>query len=76
MPLGNLASLKYFLPELAVTAGAALLGITGALLAVPVAAAMGVIVRHGVQRYRDSALYADPHLNPPKLSDVGPADPP
>lgn len=60
----------------AVTAGAALLGITGALLAVPVAAAMGVLVRHGVQRYRDSALYADPHLKPSKLSDIGPADPP
>jgi predicted PurR-regulated permease PerM len=43
----------------AVTAGGALLGITGALLAVPVAAAMGVLVRFAVQRYRESPLYAD-----------------
>jgi predicted PurR-regulated permease PerM len=44
----------------AVTAGGALLGITGALLAVPVAAALGVLVRHAVQRYRASPLYAEP----------------
>jgi predicted PurR-regulated permease PerM len=43
----------------AVTAGAALLGITGALLAVPVAAALGVIIRYAVQRYRESPLYAE-----------------
>ena len=41
----------------AVTAGGVLLGITGALLAVPTAAAVGVIVRYAVQRYRESALY-------------------
>ncbi len=44
----------------AVTAGGALLGITGALLAVPVAAALGVLVRYAVQRYRESPLYAEP----------------
>lgn len=43
----------------AVMAGGSLLGITGALLAVPVAAAIGVIVRFLVQEYRESALYAD-----------------
>jgi predicted PurR-regulated permease PerM len=43
----------------AVTAGGALLGITGALLAVPVAAAMGVLIRFAVQRYRESPLYAE-----------------
>jgi predicted PurR-regulated permease PerM len=44
----------------AVTAGGALLGITGALLAVPVAAALGVLIRYAVQRYRESPLYAEP----------------
>ena len=44
----------------AVTAGGALLGITGALLAVPTAAALGVVVRHAVQRYLASPLYAEP----------------
>jgi predicted PurR-regulated permease PerM len=43
----------------AVTAGGALLGITGALLAVPTAAALGVLIRFAVQRYRESPLYAD-----------------
>lgn len=43
----------------AVTAGTALLGITGALLAVPIAAAMGVLIRFAVQRYRESPLYAE-----------------
>ena len=43
----------------AVTAGAALLGITGALLAVPTAAALGVLVRFAVQRYRESPLYTE-----------------
>jgi predicted PurR-regulated permease PerM len=41
----------------AVTAGGALLGITGALLSVPTAAALGVLIRFAVQRYRESALY-------------------
>ncbi|MGE5442204.1 MAG: AI-2E family transporter, partial [Bacteroidota bacterium] len=43
----------------AVIAGGTLLGITGALLAVPAAAALGVLIRFAVQRYRESALYAD-----------------
>jgi predicted PurR-regulated permease PerM len=42
-----------------VIAGGTLLGITGALLAVPTAAALGVLLRFAVQRYRESALYAD-----------------
>ncbi|MBL8667735.1 MAG: AI-2E family transporter [Rhodospirillales bacterium] len=60
----------------AVTAGAVLLGITGALLAVPVAAAVGVLVRYGVQRYRNSALYADPRLTDPNVVEVLPPNPP
>lgn len=43
----------------AVTAGGTLLGITGALLAVPVAAALGVVVRYAVRRYQQSALYRE-----------------
>jgi len=43
----------------AVTAGGTLLGITGALLAVPVAAALGVIVRYAVRQYQESALYRE-----------------
>lgn len=59
----------------AVTAGAVLLGITGALLAVPTAAAVGVLVRYGVQRYRNSALYADPNLADPNVLEVLPPHP-
>jgi predicted PurR-regulated permease PerM len=44
----------------AVIAGSALLGITGALLAVPAAAAIGVIVRFLVQQYLESPLYGAP----------------
>ena len=58
-----------------VTAGAVLLGITGALLAVPTAAAVGVLVRYGVQRYRNSALYADPNLADPNVVEVLPPHP-
>ena len=41
----------------AVMAGSALLGITGALLAVPAAAAIGVVVRFVVKQYLASPLY-------------------
>jgi predicted PurR-regulated permease PerM len=44
----------------AVMAGSTLLGITGALLAVPAAAAIGVIVRFLIQQYRESPLYRAP----------------
>jgi predicted PurR-regulated permease PerM len=43
----------------AVIAGGTLLGITGALLAVPIAATFGVLIRFAVQRYRQSALYTE-----------------
>lgn len=43
----------------AVIAGGTVLGITGALLAVPAAAAIGVIVRFLIQEYRESPLYVD-----------------
>ncbi len=37
-----------------------LFGFTGMLIAVPVAASVGVLVRFGLARYRDSALYGPP----------------
>jgi predicted PurR-regulated permease PerM len=43
----------------ALLAGGTLAGFTGLLLAVPAAAATGVLVRFAVQRYRESALYDD-----------------
>lgn len=41
----------------ALLAGGSLFGFTGVLIAVPVAAVLGVIVRHFVARYRESDLY-------------------
>lgn len=41
----------------AVIAGSTLLGFTGALLAVPAAAVIGVLVRFAIARYRQSPLY-------------------
>ena len=41
----------------ALLAGGSLFGFTGVLIAVPVAAVLGVIVRHFLARYRESALY-------------------
>jgi len=39
----------------------ALFGFVGMLVAVPVAAAIGVVIRHGTGAYLDSALYRGPH---------------
>lgn len=41
----------------AVMAFGSLFGLTGAIIAVPVAAALGVLARFALQRYRDSTLY-------------------
>jgi len=43
----------------ALLAGGVLLGFLGLMLAVPVAAIIGVLVRHGVQKYKMSSLYLD-----------------
>lgn len=43
----------------ALLAGAHLMGFTGVLLAVPVAAVTGVLVRFGVRQYHASAVYKD-----------------
>jgi predicted PurR-regulated permease PerM len=53
----------------AVIAGSALLGITGALLAVLVAAIAGVLVRYAVEKYRQSPLYRETRASAP----AGPA---
>lgn len=50
---------------LAVTAFGTLFGFTGMLVAVPVAAAAGVLVRFGLARYRESPLYRDTRTSAP-----------
>lgn len=42
-----------------------LFGFVGVLLAVPVTAAIGVLVRFGVGRYRESPIYKGHHIEPP-----------
>jgi len=44
----------------ALLAGASLFGFLGMLLALPVAAAVGVLVRYGLERYMDSKLHHGP----------------
>ena len=44
----------------ALLAGGALAGIAGVLIAVPVAAAAGVMIRHGIEKYLGSRLYRGP----------------
>jgi predicted PurR-regulated permease PerM len=44
----------------AALAGAAVFGLVGTLLAVPVAGVLGVLLRFGLERYRASRLYAGP----------------
>ena len=43
-----------------VLAGTTLFGILGTLLAVPFAAVLGVLIRFGLERYQESALFDDP----------------
>jgi predicted PurR-regulated permease PerM len=49
----------------AMMAGGSLLGILGILLAVPVAATLGVLLRAGLKRYKDSQIYSDDQPPPP-----------
>lgn len=60
----------------ALLSGGALFGFLGLLLAVPVAASLGVLVRFAIAHYLDSSLYrggatieADPMLLPPQAED-------
>jgi predicted PurR-regulated permease PerM len=48
----------------AVLAGTVLAGVLGTLLAVPVAAVVGVLLRFGLERYRASALFGPPSPEP------------
>ena len=41
----------------ALSAFGALFGFVGLLVAVPVAASLGVLIRFGIEQYRDSLLY-------------------
>jgi predicted PurR-regulated permease PerM len=43
-----------------------LFGFVGVLLAVPLTAAIGVLVRFAVERYRDSIIYWGPEGGPPE----------
>lgn len=47
----------------AIMAGGQLAGFTGVLLALPVAAVLMVVIRHGHRNYKDSAFYADNKVN-------------
>lgn len=40
-------------------AGAALLGVTGMLIAIPLVASMGVLINFGLEKYKDSAFYVE-----------------
>jgi predicted PurR-regulated permease PerM len=44
----------------ALITGARLMGFTGVLIAVPLAAVLGVLIRFAVTQYKNSALYKDP----------------
>ena len=44
-------------------AGGSLFGFTGVLLAVPLAAVIGVLLRFSIARYLESSLYYGLHIN-------------
>ena len=52
----------------ALFAFAYLFGFVGLLLAVPLAAATGVLVRFAMRQYLASPLYTGPHLPPPDIA--------
>jgi predicted PurR-regulated permease PerM len=62
--VGNSVSLHPVWLLFAVSAFGALFGFTGMLIAVPVAAAIGVLVRFGIAQYMDSRLYGRPPQGP------------
>ena len=64
--LGDRVELHAVWVIFALFAGAAAFGFLGVLLAVPVAATIGVLSRFWLRRYLDSSLYLDPpHQDPP-----------
>lgn len=58
----------------ALLAFGSLFGFTGLIIAVPVAAAIGVVLRFATARYLESPLYVGHSPAPPLLVDVGSAD--
>ena len=60
----------------AVLAGTTLFGIIGTLLAVPFAAVLGVLIRFGLERYQNSALFDQPddESQKPRMEVAGPAE--
>ena len=57
MPFGDRTGLHPVWIMFALLAGGALFGFVGVLIAVPVAAVIGVVVRHLIGRYRESGFY-------------------
>ncbi|WP_051609072.1 AI-2E family transporter [Fodinicurvata fenggangensis] len=57
MLVGDRVGLHPVLAIFAFLAGGALFGFTGVMLALPVAAVLGVLIRYGLKRYLDSSLY-------------------
>ena len=51
----------------ALLAAGSLFGFTGVMLAVPMAAVIGVLIRFALHRYRQSALYRQPPTDPPDM---------
>ncbi|KGM30447.1 AI-2E family transporter [Inquilinus limosus] len=51
----------------ALLAAGSLFGFTGVMLAVPMAAVIGVLTRFALHRYRQSALYRQPPADPPDM---------
>ena len=49
----------------AIIAGGSLMGFSGVIVAVPLAAVLGVLIRFGVRQYRKSAVYQEPPLSSP-----------
>ena len=76
--VGNRVGLHPVWLMFAVIAGGALLGITGALLAVPAAAVIGVLIRYALDRYLRSSLYGDllDETAPPPAKGAGRQSPP
>ena len=50
---------KEFLEMLQKLAGGVLLGFLGLMIAVPLAAVIGVLLRHAIENYKKSTLYLD-----------------
>jgi len=70
--LGDRVELSAVWVIFALFAGGAAFGFVGVMLAVPVAATIGVLCRFWLRRYLDSPLY----LDPPQIADPAVEDPP